>query len=129
VNSRVYTYRLGGTAEPTPIELEPAPVPEPPSLQVTQAELGLGARTYARRCASCHGIGAISGGVLPDLRRSALLQSEDEWRQVVLGGSRTDLGMPALSPILDPHEAELTRAYVARQAALLLETAGPGSTR
>lgn len=120
VNGRVYTFKLGGTATVTPIDLTPAPVPAPPMLAASQEELMDGALVFGRFCAVCHGFGAISGGVLPDLRRSPSLQTADAWNDVVVGGSRTSLGMPIFDK-MTPEAAELVRAYVARQASILYE--------
>jgi hypothetical protein len=61
-------------------------------------------------------VGAISGGAIPDLRRSAALQTAEAWRSMVLGGERIPLGMPDFGDSLTPETLEWIRAYVARQA-------------
>lgn len=115
VNGRVYTFRLGGTARVPPVERPETPIPAPPRIAASTAALAAGADLYGRFCAMCHGAGAIAGA-LPDLRRSAALQSAEAWRELVLAGERIPLGMPDFSESLTPEGVELIRAYVARQA-------------
>ena len=67
----------------------------------------------------CHGVAAVTGGVLPDLRRSPRLQDAVAWRRAVVDGDLASLGMPRFSNYVSADDAELIRAYVARQAAML----------
>lgn len=39
----------------------------------------IGQSAYGQNCARCHGLGAISGGIAPDLRYLELGASGDEW--------------------------------------------------
>jgi quinohemoprotein ethanol dehydrogenase len=117
INGRVYTFRLGGTATAPPVERPTAPMPPPPAVSASAARLATGADLYGRLCAMCHGAGAIAGAV-PDLRRSAALQTEEGWHALVLGGERIPLGMPSFDESLTPETLEAIRAYVARQAAI-----------
>lgn len=39
----------------------------------------IGESAYGQNCARCHGLGAISGGIAPDLRYLELGDSGDEW--------------------------------------------------
>jgi quinohemoprotein ethanol dehydrogenase len=115
INGRVYTFRLGGTATVPPVERPTTPMPAPPAIAASAELLATGADLYGRFCAMCHGAGAIAGAV-PDLRRSAALQSEEAWRALVLGGERIPLGMPDFEGSLTPGALDAVRAYVARQA-------------
>jgi quinohemoprotein ethanol dehydrogenase len=66
--SQVLTYKIGGTAKLQ----EPAPrpdTPKPPPLGSDTAAIEAGAKLYDGYCSQCHGIHAVSGGVLPDLRK------------------------------------------------------------
>ena len=117
--SRVLTFKLGGGAELPPLpEPAPRPLPDPPELTASAETLGAGHRAFAHRCAGCHGFGAVSGGVLPDLRYSSR-QVFDEWDAIVLGGSRTAGGMPGFSDILTQEDSEAIRAYVIGRARAL----------
>jgi quinohemoprotein ethanol dehydrogenase len=63
----------------------------------------------------------VSAGVLPDLRRSPRLQDGLAWRRVVVNGDLAAAGMPRYEKHVSPAQAELIRAYVAKQAAMLYE--------
>ena len=115
INGRVYTLRLDGSATVPPVERPSTPTPAPPAITASAEQLAAGADLYGGLCTMCHGAGAIAGAV-PDLRLSAALQSEEAWRQMVLGGDRIPLGMPNFEESLTPEALELIRAYVARQA-------------
>jgi len=54
--------------------------------------------------------------VLPDLRFTPFLATEDSWRAVIIDGALADLGMMAFSENLSPVEAEALRAYVVSKA-------------
>jgi quinohemoprotein ethanol dehydrogenase len=101
INGRVFTFRLGGTAPAPVIEVPPRPTPAPPTIQASAATLARGADLYGRFCAMCHGAGAIAGAV-PDLRKSAALQTAAAWEELVLGGQRIPLGMPNFDESLTP---------------------------
>jgi mono/diheme cytochrome c family protein len=112
-NGRVLAFRLGGTAklpEFTPPALGKATAPGD---RFTSAQVIAGGRIFETTCAWCHGGGAVSGGVLPDLRRSPMLASRDAWRSVVIDGVLADRGMVSFSRSMDASQAEAVRAYVA----------------
>ncbi|MGH8598533.1 MAG: cytochrome c-550 PedF [Gammaproteobacteria bacterium] len=44
-----------------------------------QAAIDLGASAYNQNCARCHGLGAMSGGIAPDLRLLPADAEGDEW--------------------------------------------------
>ena len=121
INARVYSFKLNGTAPKPVIELHRIPTPRPPVLTVTPAEYQLGANLYDALCLPCHGIAAITGGVLPDLRKSLRLQDARLWKDAVVDAALSSRGMPRFTGHVSPAEAEQIRAYVARQAAMLFE--------
>jgi len=48
----------------------------------------IGASAYNQNCARCHGLGAVSGGIAPDLRFLDKGDSGDEWfKERVINGS------------------------------------------
>ena len=59
--------------------------------------------------------GAVSGGLLPDLRRAPSLQDAGVWRETVRG-ARAANGMPDFSRWVSDADAEAVRAYVAGEA-------------
>jgi quinohemoprotein ethanol dehydrogenase len=119
---RLLVFKLGGTAKLPPqeaAERELAALPAP----LDAALVLRGNHTYHRWCAVCHGFGAVSGGVLPDLRRSDP-EVYDQLADVVLRGAYLARGMPAFADYLGDEDVEAIRAYVlTRRAALVAERA------
>ena len=89
-------------------------------------------------CGYCHGPrvvgvgrqmeGADSGrlpGAIPDLRHMTS-ETHAEWHAIVLGGSRTHLGMPAFHDALSVEDSAALQAYVIEQAWKLYEKSQPG---
>jgi quinohemoprotein ethanol dehydrogenase len=115
-NGRVLAFRLGGTAV-----LPPAPATQPqraPDLTgvSTTGNAQAGARLYADHCMVCHGMGAIGGGVLPDLRLSAALKREPLWEAIVVDGALAPNGMVAFGSRFGREQSEDIRAWVLEQA-------------
>jgi len=130
INARVSAFKLGGTASKPEIVFRRVPTPKPPTIATTPAEYAQGGQLYGRYCLVCHGIAAITGGVLPDLRKSGRLQDAGLWKRAVVDGDLASLGMPRFGRHVTPADAERIRAYVARQAAMLYaEEEGARSAR
>lgn len=113
-------FKLGGKARLPPVSWQPLPVPKPPSIEDAERIRVRGARLYGANCTGCHGISAISGNVLPDLRRSPFLQAPEAF-QSMLHGAGYERGMPSFKDLLDDADAEAIRAFVAHEAQLLYE--------
>ncbi|WP_339673959.1 PQQ-dependent dehydrogenase, methanol/ethanol family [uncultured Zhongshania sp.] len=115
--SRVLVYKLGGTSKLPAVEKSNAAIP-PPAEAVTADEtvLNQGMLLYHRNCQLCHGDRAVSGGVIPDLRRSSKAV-HDMWPGIVIGGALQDGGMVGFSNILDMKDAEAIRQYILQEAA------------
>ncbi|MEJ0039731.1 MAG: c-type cytochrome [Gammaproteobacteria bacterium] len=108
---RVVAFKLDGTAT-FPPEAPPALPANPPTTIASPDEVATGEQHYNAYCARCHGFGAASGNVIPDLRRSPLLTSKSSWDEVVLGGALTERGMVGWSKFLKPADVNQIRAYV-----------------
>jgi quinohemoprotein ethanol dehydrogenase len=116
---RLVAFSLEGSAE---LPVQPAPiVPQPIALdfEVDEALAARGEIEYGR-CNACHGPGAISSGMAPDLRASPLLVSDLAFEEVVRLGSRQQNGMPQYAEITDAELLSI-RHYVRQQAHLALE--------
>ena len=74
--------------------------------------IAAGSSLYGKNCALCHGVAAISGGVLPDLRRSAMLGSAEAFNSVVIDGAFVDKGMAGWGEVLSDDDAEAIRAFI-----------------
>jgi alcohol dehydrogenase (cytochrome c)/quinohemoprotein ethanol dehydrogenase len=113
--SRILTYKTGGQAA-LPAAPEMVTAAPPPDNFGTAEQIGAGASLYTRYCSSCHGVGAISGGTLPDLRHSAMAASSEAFQGVVLTGAMLDTGMASFAEVLNQEEAEAIRAFIIFQA-------------
>ncbi|MEZ4281018.1 MAG: PQQ-dependent dehydrogenase, methanol/ethanol family [Myxococcota bacterium] len=122
---RVLAWKLGGDAR--------LPLPDParslvarPVAAIDEAldpsRVEAGRRVYTRHCGHCHGPHAISGGVVPDLRRS-LPPIYEALPAIVLEGGLLERGMPSFAGILDEAALSDVRQYLlSRRAALLAES-------
>ena len=63
-----------------------------------------------------HGLNAVSGMLVPDLRGTPYLHDQASWDTVVLEGIRSQEGMPSTASIIDADESAAIRAYVISQA-------------
>ena len=109
---RVLTYALGGAAPPPASEPFPDGPPRPPlPVTASAAQIEEGANLFHHWCAVCHGIGAVAGGVIPDLRY-ANAEAHERFQSITLGGLYLNRGMPSFAGRLDPDEVESIRGYV-----------------
>jgi alcohol dehydrogenase (cytochrome c)/quinohemoprotein ethanol dehydrogenase len=112
---RLLVFKLGGKASlPALPELPQRELKAIP-LTANTATVQKGEVLYQRYCSACHGDVAVSGGVLPDLRYSSALQS-DQWFDVVLKGLLKQFGMVSFNKELSHGDAAAIRAYVVSRA-------------
>ncbi|MEO6187064.1 MAG: PQQ-dependent dehydrogenase, methanol/ethanol family [Steroidobacteraceae bacterium] len=113
--SRLLVYKLDGAAQLPPApEVKPLPMNPPAALAADLAAKGGG--LYDAYCANCHGPGAIQVGILPDLRRTPYLQTDEAFDSVVLGGARQAHGMANYTSVLKPEDVHAIRAFVVLRA-------------
>ncbi|MBU2358050.1 cytochrome c-550 PedF [Loktanella sp. M215] len=75
----------------------------------------VGESAFTQNCARCHGLGAISGGLAPDLRMLQAADYDDEWfterfQQGMTQGGITK--MPAFADVLSQKTAWAIRTYI-----------------
>lgn len=114
---RVLTFALDGKAtlpraQPTRLEFPSDPGFVPPAAINVASAIAFG-----RRCAHCHGIGAVAAGNAPDLRASMVPQSAEAFAQIVRDGALQSQGMPRFEE-LDDKTLEGIRSYLRAQGAL-----------
>ncbi len=114
--SRVLTFKLGAGNQLPPVDWKRTVVFSPPELTADEQELVQGFRLYQDTCMGCHGLNAVSGLLLPDLRGSGFLHDSAAWRAVVVEGRLKERGMPQMDYLLNDSQAELIRQYVIQQA-------------
>lgn len=77
--------------------------------------IAIGESAYTQNCARCHGLGAISGGLAPDLRMLAAADYDDEWFTERFREGMTQNGvtkMPAFGDLLSQETAWAIRTYI-----------------
>lgn len=114
--SRVLTFKLGADGSLPPIDWQPVVAFNPPALEAGEETLAEGLLLYQEICMGCHGLNGVSGLLIPDLRGSGFIQSEQAWAGVVLEGALQERGMAAFAEYLSPEQAEAIRAYIVQQA-------------
>ena len=116
--SRVLAFKLDGQAKLPPVSKTPVVLPVLPEMTADAATIESGNHLYHRFCGNCHGATAISGGVLPDLRYSAMLGT-DAWYAVVADGTLRDNGMVSFANVLDRSQMGAIQDYIIEQARML----------
>lgn len=112
--ARVVTYKLDGKAKLPPPVAAPATLPELQPLTASSEALS-GARTmFNGLCGSCHGLNAVSGGVVPDLRY--MTPKKHEQYLGIMSGARLNRGMPNFAGVLGSDEMELIRQYIVKRS-------------
>jgi len=83
--------------------------------QVWQTAIDIGASGYNQNCARCHGLGAVSGGLAPDLRFLEAEEYGDEWFVERFRHGYTQNGitkMPAFGELLGQKAGWAIRTYL-----------------
>ena len=114
--SRVLTFKLGADGDLPPVEWRPAVAFNPPERTADPDTEQEGFALYQDICMGCHGLNAVSGLLIPDLRGSGMIHSAESWDQVVRGGILAPRGMASFEPYLTKEQSEAIRAYIIREA-------------
>ncbi len=114
--SRILAFRLGGDESlPAREPVAAMEVPIPPENIADARTVAAGKGVFYKRCFMCHGDGAASGGITPDLRYAST-ETHMIWDAIVLGGSLQDNGMPGFAGILSQDEVDAAHFYVIDRA-------------
>ena len=114
--SRLLVYKLGGTVQLPPAPELVLPPIDPPPATAPAEQVAAGGGLFDTYCSNCHGGGAVGIGIVPDLRRSARLQTQEAFNAVVLGGALAHNGMASFAPVLSGPDTEAIRAFVIARA-------------
>ncbi|ADE85391.1 cytochrome c-550 PedF [Rhodobacter capsulatus] len=83
--------------------------------EVWKAAVKIGDSGFNQNCARCHGLGAVSGGLAPDLRFLEAEEYGDEWFAERFQHGYTQDGttkMPAFGPVLGQKAGWAIRTYI-----------------
>ena len=112
---RLLVFKLGGKQQlPEP----PPPIMEaqaPPPLTASAETVAKGSMLYHKICYVCHGVAAISGGNVADLR-DMLPEKHENFNEIVLDGVFSNLGMAGFADVLSQEDVEALHAYIISRA-------------
>ena len=114
--SRVLTFKLGADGKLPQPDWQPRVVFNPPAQTGSEESIRKGYGLYQDICMGCHGLNAVSGLLIPDLRGSAYLHDPAGWNAVVRDGALKANGMAAFGQWLDEAQAAAIRDYIIQQA-------------
>ena len=114
--SRVLTFKLGADGKLPQPDWQPRVVFNPPAQTGSEESIREGYALYQDICMGCHGLNAVSGLLIPDLRGSAYLHDPAGWNAVVRDGALKANGMAAFGQWLDESQAAAIRDYIIQQA-------------
>jgi quinohemoprotein ethanol dehydrogenase len=117
-NGRLFTFVLDGKAPLEPVRGIAKPALTAVPFETNDTELAHGTQLFGQRCAMCHGINAVSGGTIADLRY-ATAQTYDAFDTIVRQGAYTGLGMPRFD-FLGEADVRAIKSFVLTQRAALL---------
>lgn len=83
--------------------------------EVWETAITIGESGFNQNCARCHGLGAISGGLAPDVRYLEAMEGGDEWYVERFREGMTQDGvtkMPAFGDLLGQKAAWAIRTYI-----------------
>ena len=110
--ARLLVFKLGAGEQLPPLAAR-APIPPPPRLTASEAEVQKGAQLFAETCAVCHGQRAVGG--MADLRHMTA-ETHAKFNDIVLGGAYVDKGMASFADILTEEDAASIHAYLIARA-------------
>jgi hypothetical protein len=115
--NRVLAFRLNAEMQlPAPRTFaRRVSIPDELALVDDAAAVAQGKKLYEQYCYSCHGLEAMAGGVIPDLRYASE-QAFVDWESIVIGGSRANDGMRSFAAVMNTDDALAVRAYVLERA-------------
>jgi len=112
--SRILTYKLGGRATLPPARFDTVALPPPPQVTLEADKMPVARMMFNGFCANCHGLNAVSGGVVPDLRYMKP-ETHAEFNAIV-AGARASKGMPSFASALLPEHMEMIHQYIIKRA-------------
>jgi quinohemoprotein ethanol dehydrogenase len=114
---RLFAFKLGGKAKMPVIVERNLAIDAVSSTNLDDVAVAAGAVTYMEYCSVCHGPGAISSGVIPDLRRMTPA-TRQQFTAIVRQGQREVVGMPNFSDLLTEEDVNNVYQYVLHRTQL-----------
>ncbi|WP_269621303.1 PQQ-dependent dehydrogenase, methanol/ethanol family [Zhongshania sp. BJYM1] len=109
---RLMVFKLGAKAALPALADSNIAKPTPPTSNADVATIAKGKFIYDTNCSVCHGDHVISSGLIPDLRWSPLLVTDDAMQAVVIDGALTSRGMPSFKGNISKDDLAALRAFI-----------------
>ncbi len=113
-DSRLYVFKLDGKATAPPVRRRKMTLPTPPPVTADAETVEEGKNLFRNHCGVCHGLGAMSANIVPDLRY--LTPEKHKNFFFIVYGARSHLGMPPFPEILTPEQVEKVHQYVIKRS-------------
>ncbi|MCR9242419.1 MAG: PQQ-dependent dehydrogenase, methanol/ethanol family [Rhodobiaceae bacterium] len=114
-DGRLLVFKVNGTEELPELALLDQTIPEQPEVTATPEQLRNGEVQFMSVCGLCHGALAVSGGVLPDLRRMSPTTRE-HFDAIVREGMLEENGMPNFGDLLNEQDVQDIYSYIIKRA-------------
>jgi PQQ-dependent dehydrogenase (methanol/ethanol family) len=114
--SRVLTFKLGAKGSLPEVDWVKRVEFNPPAQMASAETIRHGYGVFQDICMGCHGLNAVSGMLIPDLRGSGYLHNQVAWDSVVRDGALRKNGMAAFAEQISAEESVAIRAYIIQQA-------------
>jgi quinohemoprotein ethanol dehydrogenase len=111
--ARVLTFKIGGKASLPPLPAEEA-MPEVPALTASVETVQKGRELYHQYCVFCHGLAAVGGGTIKDLRFMST-ERHKSFAGIVTNGLPAK-GMPNYSDELTAEQIKMIQSYIIKRA-------------
>ncbi len=112
----LFTFALGATGTLPDVPLRKLEIADPlPELDGPPGAAKTGSALFHRYCLNCHGVLAVTSGVVPDLR-FASRETHASFNDIVLGGTRAHNGMASFADLLKADDVRAIHAYVIERA-------------
>jgi quinohemoprotein ethanol dehydrogenase len=119
---RILTFAIGGSAK---LDVPRFGHQGPPSpairINASPATIHAGSILFDKYCFYCHGVNAVAGSGIPDLRY-ATAETHHQFEAIVLGGARESRGMPSFGDVLKREQLPAIQAYILSRAAAAANT-------
>jgi PQQ-dependent dehydrogenase (methanol/ethanol family) len=113
---RILTFALDANAQ---LQVPPFGHKQPPMPSIhmiaSPATVREGRFFYASFCFTCHGVDAVAGSGIPDLRYASA-EVHGQFTAIVIGGTRESRGMPSFKGLLKRDQVRAIQAYVLSRA-------------
>jgi quinohemoprotein ethanol dehydrogenase len=119
-SGRLWTFALDADADFEPVSGIEKPALTAIDYQVSPGEIARGSELYAQRCSMCHGVNAVSGGTIADLRY-ATAQTYEVFDRIVRQGAYEGLGMPAFDWFSEADSRAIRSFLLSQREALMRE--------